>query len=247
MQTKPFESTVQLSNGMQLIKNAKYLANIVNDIYFTTQIDAYSENTPKRGEYFDQVCEILSQWFKNEHKNVLLHFDIESASDKFTDFKYSQQLADCLYNKICDDDDKNNANADEDMTPLAKGKFVAPYYGGVDSHFDNTVIINDRIAIGIHMDDKSRAFSNGPVTMQLIVQVIAKGAVFDLQMLTQCVCYHDDEDDRQDWYSDNYWYDDRDDWGSQEDVNVFDDDRINQQTELEISNDECSLSMLDSI
>lgn len=212
LQTKPFESTVQLTNGMKLIKNSEYLSNSVNNIYFQTKINANLENIPQRGDYFDQICDILCQWYENGNKNVLLRFEIESTSIKYTDFEYSQQFATCLYDKIRivgDKDKLDAANTDTGIAPLAKGKFVSPYYGGNAKHCSNTIIINDRIAMGIHMNDQSGSMVT-MISMQLIVQVVAKGQVFDEKqglILIPCKCYYYEGDDdwSQDWCADDYW------------------------------------------
>ena len=209
LQTKPCTSTMQLVNMMKLINNNTYLMNSINDLYLQTIIDCKVENTAAAQvrQYLNQVCNILSQWFNNENQNILLRFEITSEleSDRYTHFEYPQQLATCLYDKI-DNDNYNskhvnsNSNSNEEssckhpsikITPLKKAKFVSPYYGGSAIHFDNTININDRLAVGAHMQyrhfyrrDKSK------IRFELIVQMLAKGATFESgHSVIRCKCF----------------------------------------------------------
>ena len=243
LQTKPFTSTVQLVNMMKLINNNTCLMNSINDLYLQTIIDCKMENTAQVSQYLNQICDILSQWFNNENKNILLRFEITSENDRYTHFEYPQQLATCLYDKIAIDNyNCKHVNSDSNkkssctypsiiITPLTKGKFVSPYYGGNAMHFDNRININDRLAVGVHMEDREHYHGDeSKIRIEFMVQMLAKGATFERgHSLIRCKCYdfgsHDDD-----------WDDDDDgDWGSTENLDVFDEYRMKKELTVKVT------------
>ena len=147
LQTKSFESTQQLVNAMKLLNSNTKLENVIDNVRFETAIDAKIENTMQRDEYFEQISDILFKWMKNPYKRAFLQFKISNTSDENSDFKYCEQLATCLSNK--------NKIEDENVRQLWKSlkeeQFIGPYYGGDSIHFYNTISINDRLRVAVHM------------------------------------------------------------------------------------------------
>ena len=220
LQTKPFESTQQLLNGMQIINSNSNVLNSMNDLCLQATIDAQFEHTVaiQRDGYFEQICDILSQWIDNWNINVYLQFDIMNTSNMNTDFKYSHQFALCLCDKISNRFEPNNiyhhkinnSNSNDNSTDLGDEKeineylkllkqkqFVSPYYGGNSKHFYNAVRINDRTLLRVHMKDKNTTSMShwSPIVprskaeIELAIQLMSKHTRMSQTNITTCQCY----------------------------------------------------------
>lgn len=190
LQTKEFESTQELVDAMNLIKNNNTLDSSMNRICLSSKIDAKHEsiNTRQRDSYFEQISDILLKWMNYPNKRVELHFTIKTDTLDDTDFKYGEQFAICLCNEI------DNINV---LKSLENEQFTGPYYGGKRLHFCKNIVINDRIRMGIHMQDVLDNITNGDDGLQLetninfSIEMIANSlSVENLNHeLISCHCY----------------------------------------------------------
>ena len=151
LQTKQFESTQQLVDSMKSINSNLNFLNSVNDLHFLSKINGQNENINVQEQecYFNQVCDILSQWIENGNINVRLDFKINIPNRNYTDYQYCEKLAICLCKKI-DGDGKT-----ECVQLLKEFNFESPHYGGDRHHFYNAIIVNDRVRIATHMQNAS--------------------------------------------------------------------------------------------
>ena len=186
LQTNPFKSTQELIHTINLLNNNTKLESAINNMYLQSDIDGKLENTRRRDAYFEQISDILLEWMQNPNKSALLEFRISNINDENSDFKYSERFAVCLCNKI---DNNNNNGSDnnnnrmnnnrnknknkkgECLNSLKIGEFVGPYYGGDSNHFVNTISINDRIRIGVHMKQIDDNLTQFEKKIQLFVEM----------------------------------------------------------------------------